>query len=96
MAMNDQDGEEDEDVPDADDGFFVHGEMGDEGNGVTSQSNATEEDKPSEAHDVKFKTSPCRPNSVEVSKHDKTHLPYRNWCLVCVGGEGEGRPARAR
>ena len=78
LTMIDQDGEDDEDVPGADGGFFVHGEMGGEDNGVTSQSTATEEDKPNEAHDVKFKASPCRPNSVEVAKHDKTHLTYRN------------------
>ena len=87
--MNDQDGEEDEDVPDADDGFFVDGEMGDKGNEAKVDQDAAEEGKPKEAHDVKSKASPCRPNSVEVAKHDKTHLPYRSWCLVCVRAEGK-------
>ena len=32
LVMNDQDGEEDEDVPDADDGSLVGGEMGEEEN----------------------------------------------------------------
>ena len=93
--MNDQDGVEDEDVPAADGGFFVDGEVGDEGNEAKVNQDAAEEEKSKEAHDVKFKASPCRPNSVEVAKHDKTHLPYRNWCPVRED-EGEGRPAPAR
>ena len=73
LAVNDQDGEDD-DVPDADDGFFVDDEIADEDDGLTSQSKSTTtEEKSKEAHDVKFKASPCRPNSVEVAKHDKTH-----------------------
>jgi hypothetical protein len=53
-----------------------------------AESPASEE-KSKEAHDVKFKCSPCRPNATEVAKHDKTHLPYRSWCPVCVRAKGE-------
>jgi hypothetical protein len=33
-------------------------------------------------------TDPCRPNNEEVQEHEKTHLPYRNWCRHCVSGRG--------
>ena len=90
LAVN-QDGEsdEDEDVPEADAGFFVDGEANDEGKDAKVNASTVNEEKSKEAHDVKFKCSPCKPNSTEVAKHDKTHLPYRSWCPVCVRAKGK-------
>ena len=92
LAVNDQDGEMDDDTPVIDPGFFLDGEMCDEGDDTKVDKTAASEEKPKESHDVKFKSSPCRPNSVEVAKHDKTHLPYRSWCLVCVRAKGKEVP----
>ena len=100
-----QDGEMNEDVPEADEGFFVDGEVDDEGKNVKVDALADNEEKSKEAHEVKSKRSPCRPNSAEVATHDKTHLPYRSWCLARVrakgkedaqssGKEGQGRGNR--
>ena len=33
--------------------------------------------------------SPIRPPASEVEKHELTHLPYRNWCRVCVEAKGK-------
>ena len=65
-----QDGELNEDVPEADEGFFVDGELGDEGTEAEVAEPAVSEEKSKEAHEVKFKNSPCRPNTTEVAKHD--------------------------
>ena len=46
-------------------------------------------DEPTEAHDAKIKTSPYLPSAAEVAKHCATHLPYRNWCPVCVKAKGK-------
>ena len=92
-----QDGEMNEDVPEADEGFFVDGELGDEGTEAEVAEPAVSEEKSKEAHEVKFKNSPCRPNTTEVAKHDKTHLPYSSWCPVCVRAKGnEDAHPRAR
>ena len=32
--------------------------------------------------------NPARPSREEVEEHEKTHLPYRNWCGHCVKGHG--------
>ena len=88
LAM-DQDGEMNDDVPDADEGFFVDGELDDEGTEAKVAEPTVGEDKSKEAREVKSKCSPCRPNAAEVAKHDKTHLPYRSWCLVCVRANGK-------
>jgi hypothetical protein len=33
-------------------------------------------------------TDPCKPGVDEINEHEKTHLPYRNWCRHCVSGRG--------
>jgi hypothetical protein len=33
-------------------------------------------------------TDPRKPTQREVERHSLTHLPYRNWCYVCVAGRG--------
>ena len=37
---------------------------------------------------VKELVDPRRPTEREVEEHERTHLPYRNWCDVCVRGKG--------
>ena len=32
---------------------------------------------------------PRRPTQKEVEEHERTHLPYRNWCAVCVKAKGK-------
>ena len=38
---------------------------------------------------VKLVTDPRLPTEKEVEKHCLTHLPYRNWCSVCVAAKGK-------
>jgi hypothetical protein len=38
---------------------------------------------------VKVIADPRLPSEKEVEKHCLTHLPYRNWCAVCVAGKGK-------
>ena len=33
--------------------------------------------------------SPCTPTRAEREAHETTHLPYRNWCSVCVQGRAD-------
>ena len=37
-----------------------------------------------EAEGVKEILDPRRPTVKEVELHNRTHLPYRNWCPHCV------------
>ena len=37
-----------------------------------------------EAHEARVKSSPAKPSADEVARHDVTHVPYRNWCPICV------------
>ena len=38
---------------------------------------------------VKELVDPRKPTAREVEEHERTHLPYRNWCAVCVMGKGK-------
>ena len=38
---------------------------------------------------VKKMIDPRRPTEREVEEHNLTHLPYRNWCPVCVRAKGK-------
>ena len=31
---------------------------------------------------------PRRPTAKEVEEHERFHLPYRNWCPICVQAKG--------
>ena len=37
---------------------------------------------------AKAATTPYTPTQQEVLEHNLTHLPYRNWCPICVRGKG--------
>jgi hypothetical protein len=38
---------------------------------------------------------PKLPSREDVEEHDKTHLPYRNWCRHCIRGKGQETPHKA-
>ena len=35
------------------------------------------------------------PTKAEVERHNLTHLPYRNWCRICVAGKKPNTPHRS-
>ena len=37
-----------------------------------------------EQENIKVMTDPRKPTEKEVELHNLTHLPYRNWCPLCV------------
>ena len=45
---------------------------------------------------VKELADPRRPTEKDVREHEVTHLPYRNWCEVCVCGPRGGMPTIGR
>ena len=42
-----------------------------------------------EAAEPRVITKPCRPSAAEVEAHNVTHIPFRNWCEVCVRGRAQ-------
>ena len=38
---------------------------------------------------LKELVDPRRPTAKEMEDHERTHLPYRNWCPVCVQAKGK-------
>ena len=42
-----------------------------------------------EASEVKGLPDVCMPCAAEVSQHNLTHLPFRDWCPYCAGKGGE-------
>ena len=38
---------------------------------------------------IKAMADPRRPTEKEVELHNLTHLPYRNWCELCVAAKGK-------
>ena len=32
------------------------------------------------------------PKRSEIDEHEKTHLPFRSWCKICVKGRGVASP----
>ena len=43
----------------------------------------------SEQENIKIMTDPRKPTDKEVDIHNLTHLPYRNWCDVCIAAKGK-------
>ena len=42
-----------------------------------------------EVQEARIKPSPSAPTASEVARHDVTHVPYRNWCPICVGASAK-------
>ena len=40
----------------------------------------------------KLLRSPIRPSAEDVEAHSTTHVPYRNWCPICVRARGKEDP----
>ena len=40
------------------------------------------------------KAGPLEPTKEEREEHEKTHLPFRNWCRHCVRGRGKEEVCR--
>ena len=57
--------------------------------GVQPNEEAVKKDKESDERAVKKMLDPRRPTKAEVEEHELFHLPYRNWCPVCVEAEGK-------
>ena len=49
-----------------------------------------------EAEEVMQRKALTKPTAEEVRKHWVTHLPFRDWCWVCVAGRAKDDPHRAR
>ena len=41
-----------------------------------------------EAHRARGLRQPQQPTPQQTAEHNLTHLPYRNWCPICVQGKG--------
>ena len=41
-----------------------------------------------EAHRARGLRQPQHPTPQQIAEHNLTHLPYRNWCPICVQGKG--------
>jgi len=59
-------------------------EVGAQGEGIGERIKATREERI-----VKKLIDPRRPTEHEVEEHNFTHLPYRNWCPVCIQAKGK-------
>ena len=35
---------------------------------------------------------PCRPSAEEVEIHNRTHMPFRNWCEICIRARAQNSP----
>ena len=42
-----------------------------------------------EEEKIKKMTDPRKPTEKEVETHNLTHLPYRNWCPICIAAKGK-------
>ena len=65
------------------------------GDGEDARAAANHEANQEARHPI-ILTSPCRPSADDVEKHNATHLPYRNWCPVCVRARGKEDAHRRR
>ena len=74
MAISPEDGEED-----SDDEVEMGVADGVEGERIRAEKEVA----------VKRMTDPRKPTEREVEDHNRTHLPYRNWCPCCVQAKGK-------
>ena len=72
---------------DSDGEDVIHGQE----EGVEAEKLRAERD----TRQVEELTDPRRPSEAEVERHRRTHLPYRNWCVVCVKAKGRDLDHRA-
>ncbi len=100
LFRDEAEGGDDEDPMDDDfEGFFHQGWNGEQdtpkSHGEDEKLECDHED-PQEAQEPKFKCIPCLPTSHEIVLHDLSHLPYRNWCPICVKAKAKEDPHRRK
>ena len=54
------------------------------------------EDESEEASIPRSRSSARAPTEKERAEHNVTHLPYRNWCPICVAARGTSDPHRSK
>ena len=47
-----------------------------------------------EVEPLRMAKDPKLPSAADVEVHDRTHVPYRDWCKWCNMGRGRGTPHR--
>ena len=47
-----------------------------------------------EGHAPTLLRNPIQPSAEDAERHDATHVPYRNWCPICVAARGKEDPHR--
>ena len=50
---------------------------------------AERKERPLDKRIIKHMLDPRKPTQTEIEEHDLTHLPYRNWCSICVKSKGK-------
>ena len=50
---------------------------------------ADDHERSLEGHAPTLLRGPIRPSAEDVERHDATHVPYRNWCPICVAARGQ-------
>ena len=53
------------------------------------ESESEQREREREERDGKKLIDPRRPTDQEVEDHNRTHIPYRNWCPFCVQARGK-------
>ena len=74
--MEDADEEEEEEAEQGEESLQLESEV---------QRKGSVEDKRA----VKKMGDPRKPSEAEVAEHELTHIPYRNWCPICVRCKGK-------
>ena len=65
----------------------------DEGKEGRKEEDGGEEEEYGERKPMK-KKSPKEPSKDEREEHEKTHMPFRDWCRHCVRGRGKEEACR--
>ena len=53
------------------------------------EPDAKKDDENEEGRRPKIKRGPKEPTREEIREHERTHTPYRSWCLECVKARGK-------
>ena len=84
-------------------GTFEEKDDDDEAEDIEPAGGTDENDIPDEAYGIEMKEdeedveegevpnmicAPCRPSQEMVDRHNLTHIPFRNWCPICVKAKG--------
>jgi len=67
-------------------GVWAIGESDEEREDETAEAERMQ--RPRDGIGVKGMLDPRLPSETEVRQHQLNHLPYRNWCSICVRGKG--------